>query len=200
MKGTVALLSYYITATWIYTTANIVASFQYKRKYLKGRYFSSPGASGWKYIRYYFRFQKFHGLNSNVPWPVTPSVKVAGWENIDFDLDDMQIFWTGGTYFQAIDARIIIGKGTWIAPNVGLITTNHDIYNPDFHTTGKDIALGEKCWIGMNAVILPGVILGPNTTVGAGAVVTKSFPEGYCVIVGNPAKKIKDIEIKNVYI
>lgn len=45
----------------------------------------------------------------------------------------------------------------------------------------------------MNAMILPGVKLGNNTIVGAGSVVTKSF-EGDCIIAGNPAKKIKDIE------
>ena len=43
-------------------------------------------------------------------------------------------------------------------------------------------------------MILPGVTLGDNTIVGAGAVVTKSFPEGHCVIAGNPARKIKDID------
>lgn len=47
--------------------------------------------------------------------------------------------------------------------------------------------------MGMNAVILPGVTLGPHTSVGAGAVVTKSFPEGYCIVAGIPAKKIKEV-------
>ena len=46
----------------------------------------------------------------------------------------------------------------------------------------------------MNSVILPGVVLGPHTVVAAGAVVTKSFEEGYCVIGGTPAKMIKKIE------
>ena len=45
----------------------------------------------------------------------------------------------------------------------------------------------------MNSVILPGVTVGTRTIVGAGSVVTKSFPEGNCVVAGNPAKKIKDL-------
>jgi acetyltransferase-like isoleucine patch superfamily enzyme len=45
----------------------------------------------------------------------------------------------------------------------------------------------------MNAMILPGVHLGDNTIVGAGSVVTKSFPEGNVVIAGNPAKIIKKL-------
>jgi len=44
--------------------------------------------------------------------------------------------------------------------------------------------------IGANAVILPGVILGEQTIVGAGSVVTKSFKKGHEVIAGNPAQRI----------
>jgi acetyltransferase-like isoleucine patch superfamily enzyme len=46
----------------------------------------------------------------------------------------------------------------------------------------------------MGAIILPGVVLGDYTIVAAGAIVSKSFPDGYCVIGGNPAKIIKKLD------
>lgn len=46
----------------------------------------------------------------------------------------------------------------------------------------------------MGALIMPGVELGPRTIVGAGSVVTHSFPDGYCVIAGNTAKLIKTLD------
>ncbi len=67
---------------------------------------------------------------------------------------------------------------------------------PNKHLPPKDVHLVEHCWIGMNSMILPGVTLGPHTVVGAGSVVTKSFPDGYCVIAGNPAKIIKVLDRK----
>jgi bifunctional N-acetylglucosamine-1-phosphate-uridyltransferase/glucosamine-1-phosphate-acetyltransferase GlmU-like protein len=44
-----------------------------------------------------------------------------------------------------------------------------------------------------NSIVLPGVTLGPRTIVGAGSVVTKPFPEGNCIIAGNPARVIKNL-------
>lgn len=162
----------------------------YKSKYLKGRYFKF-GQIGWKWVIIDGANKVFKGYNRGVPWPVSKDVHVVGPQNISFDNDDLHIFHTYGTYFQAIDAKIVIGKGTWIAPNVGLITTNHDIDCLDKHVKGGDITIGEKCWIGMNSVILPSVTLGKQTIVGAGAVVTKSFPDGCVVVGGVPAKIIK---------
>lgn len=165
----------------------------YDNKYLTSKHFSSDGV-GARWIWQSLFWQKIMRYNSNVKWPVSHRVEVSNPQNILFDPDDIQMFQTFGTYFQAIDGKIIIGKGTWIAPNVGLITTNHNIYNLSEHVSGKDIVIEEKCWIGMNSTILPGVVLGSGTIVGAGSVVTKSFPEGNCVIAGVPAKIIKKLE------
>lgn len=166
----------------------------YDKKYLTGRYFNRWHFSeGWQWILRYWFSQKVLGVNRHVPWPVPSHVRIAAPSNIHFDPDDMPNFHGSGNYFQGIDAKITIGKGCMIAPGVGLITANHDLSDITHHQPGKDIILEEGCWIGMNAVILPGVHLGAHTVVGAGAVVTKSFPEGHCVLVGNPARKIKDI-------
>ena len=97
-----------------------------------------------------------------------------------------------GVYINAANG-IEIGDYTNIGPNVGVVSANHDLINNDKHVSQHPIRIGKFCWMGMGAVILPGVTLGDFTIVGAGAIVTKSFTEGYCVIAGNPARIIKQL-------
>lgn len=165
----------------------------YDTRFFSDKYFSKYG-TGWVWIAKSLPFKILFRINQDVPWPTHHTVSINNWKNISFHNEDLHIFQTGGTYFQAQDAKIIIGKGAQIAPNVGIITTNHDINNPALHVQGKDVVIGENCWIGMNAIVLPGVHLGNNTIVAAGAVVSKSFSEGYCVVGGTPAKIIKQLK------
>lgn len=165
--------------------------FFYDKKYLQG-YFFETKKIGWYWCAIGLS-SRLWGANRNIPWPVNPNSIVSN-PNIDFNINDINIFQTPGCYWQNHKAKIVIGARCWIAPNVGLITTNHDINNPSKHTDGEEIIIGNDCWIGMNAVVLPGVTLGDHTVVGAGAVVTKSFPQGYCVIAGVPAKVVKVLD------
>jgi acetyltransferase-like isoleucine patch superfamily enzyme len=62
-------------------------------------------------------------------------------------------------------------------------------------TEGQPVSIGDKCFLGCNVVIMPGVSLGQNCTVGANSVVTKSFAAG-SVIAGAPAKMIRSLAPK----
>lgn len=186
-------LSNVIEGLYYYSRGHLLAARYYDFKYLRGRWFVSKygpvGSVGWKWVvDSALSCKKMRNIKQ-APWPVNARTRIVNPHNIIFDPDDINVFQSGGGYYQA-HGKIIIGKGTWIAPNVGLITSNHSKENLNYHDAPKDIILGENCWIGMNSMILPGVVLGANTIVGAGSVVTKSFPEGHCTIAGNPAKII----------
>lgn len=164
----------------------------YDKRFLTGRWFDE-GIKGYKWCLNGIFYQKILRINCNVPWPVSPFIKISDPDNLIFHPDDLNNFQSFGIYLQNFSAKIFIGRGTYIAPNVGIITSNHDFYNLEEHQESKDVIIGDNSWIGMNSIILPGVILGENTIVGAGSVVTKSFPEGHCIIVGNPAKLLKKL-------
>lgn len=88
---------------------------------------------------------------------------------------------------------ISIGNNSTICPNVRLIA--HDASTKTFlgYTKLGKINIKENCFIGDSSIILPGVTIGPNSIVGAGAIVTKDVPEGK-IATGNPARVIATLE------
>ena len=60
------------------------------------------------------------------------------------------------------------------------------------HVKVSPVKIGEKVWIGVNALILKGVTIGEGAVVGAGAVVTKNVP-AWTIVGGNPARIIREI-------
>ena len=190
MKKLLSILS----SLWFFFWGHLFRSLFYDRQYITGRWFSNDqhgiGALGWKWITKDALVRIFVGINKTARYPICANCKVLSPQNIIFDPDDLNNFHGFGNYYQAI-AKIYIGKGSYIGPNVGLITANHDPNNLDNHREPKEIIIGAQCWIGMNSVILPGVELGDKTIVGAGSVVTKSFKDGNCIIAGNPARMIR---------
>ena len=186
----------WIRGCWYFLWGNLLSLFFYDRKYLRGLWFAGRMggvcAAGWEWVTHdaLGRISSLH--NREARFPIDRRCQVISPQNLEFDPDDLNNFQSFGIYFQAL-GRIRIGKGTYIGPNVGLITANHDPADPELHLEPQPIELGKACWIGMNSVILPGVTLGDHTVVGAGSVVTKSFEQGYCVIAGNPARIIREL-------
>jgi maltose O-acetyltransferase len=93
-------------------------------------------------------------------------------------------------------AEIRIGESCWIAPQVQLITPNHAI-DPIPRRQGWEIhgpiTLEDNVWLGSRAVILPGVRIGQDAIIGAGAVVTKDVPAGV-IALGAPARVVREID------
>lgn len=131
------------------------------------------------------------GGNKKAYWPVHWASQVFDVENIVVGVDAYPGIMKG-CYITG-RGGLSIGDYTQIAPNVVIVTANHDVYDTRKHIAAP-VKIGKYCWIGAGAKIMPGVELGDWTVVGAGAVVTKSFSDGYCVIGGVPAIKIKDLD------
>jgi maltose O-acetyltransferase len=90
---------------------------------------------------------------------------------------------------------IVIGNDCMFGPNVTVVTSNHPI-DPEARKTNvvinKTVRIGNNVWLCANSLILPGVTVGDNAVVAAGAVVTKDVPPN-TVVAGNPAKVVKTV-------
>lgn len=88
---------------------------------------------------------------------------------------------------------ITIEDEVMIGPRVNLITENHPVHPTQRkYLDLKSILIKRNAWIGAGATILPGVTVGENSIVAAGAVVNKDVPDN-CIFGGVPAKFIKTI-------
>ena len=99
--------------------------------------------------------------------------------------------------FQCMSAGgLTIEDNTMISLNCTIATNNHDFYDR-YVITCKPVHIKKNVWIGVNVTILPGVTIGENAIVGAGAVVTKDVPDN-AVVVGNPARVIKYLDAEKI--
>ena len=88
---------------------------------------------------------------------------------------------------------ITIEDDVQIGPNVSLVTENHPLDPADRKTLLlKPIVVKRNAWIGAAATILPGVTIGENSVVAAGAVVNKDVPPN-TVVAGVPAKIVRQL-------
>lgn len=96
-----------------------------------------------------------------------------------------------------MNGPVIVGKNVNMGPEVIIYTHNHANSRTDIpmREQGADkvmpVTIGDDCWLGRRVIILPGVEIGKGSILGAGTVVAKNIPE-YSIVVGNPAKVIKN--------
>lgn len=138
-----------------------------------------------KKIRYFFSKRIVKKIGKNV------NIETGAIFNPNIEIDDNSSI---GVKCEII-GKATIGKNVMMGPEVILYSQNHKFKEKDklIIEQGYDIEEGviieDDVWIGRRAIILPGVKVSKGTVIGAGAIVTKTFPE-YSIIAGNPAKVI----------
>ncbi len=160
----------------------LIVNLAYKKEYHKDY-------SHFYLLKFAFR-QKLWGPNRKIPWPVHHTSVIKAYEKI---IPGNKA--PGMGIYCYLDGRngIIIGENVWIAPHVYIISMNHNALNYKKYVKDPPVKIGKNSLLSANCTILPGVELGEHTIVAAGAVVTKSFPEGNLLIGGVPAKIIKKL-------
>jgi maltose O-acetyltransferase len=93
-------------------------------------------------------------------------------------------------------AEIRIGDDVQVGPNVQLLTATHPLEpepRREKWESAKPIAIEDNVWLGGGVIVCPGVTIGVNTVVGAGAVVTRDLPAGV-LAAGIPARVVRELE------
>lgn len=85
---------------------------------------------------------------------------------------------------------IFIDEGTFIGPNVTIVTDNHAL-DDLMVLRCLPVHIGKNVWVGANATILPGVTVGDGAVIASGAIVTKDVP-AHTIVAGCPAKIIRE--------
>jgi acetyltransferase-like isoleucine patch superfamily enzyme len=101
-----------------------------------------------------------------------------------------------------IGSRITIGKHCRIGAGIQMFDASGHPSDPASRLAGKPvnpedvrpITIGDNVWIGSNAVIYPGVVIGENSVVSLGSVVMSSVPAD-TVVAGNPARQIRSLAL-----
>lgn len=133
--------------------------------------------------------QLFKKVGENV-W-IEPDFKCEFGKNITIE-DDVYINF-GCVILDC--AEVTIGSHTLLGPNIGIYPVNHSIDAEERINGGcyaKPIHIGKNVWLGGDSKVLAGVVIGDNTIIGAGSIVTKNIPSNV-IAVGNPCKVIRKI-------
>lgn len=142
-------------------------------------------------IRYYgYRYIFQMNINSSVS--ILRNVKFLYPKNITIGNNSI-INWS--VLIDGRGSKVIIGNNVDIAPEVNIWTLQHDPDSQIHEVKSAETIIENYCWIGNRTIILPGVRIAEGSVIAAGSVVTKST-ESYCLYGGVPAKKIRELNVK----
>ena len=104
---------------------------------------------------------------------------------------------TGNFNLTILDIKEVhIGDNVMIGPNTTITTVGHPLSTKgrrNHLAKGEEIRIGNDVWLGANVTVLPGVSIGDNVVVGAGAVVTKDIPDN-SLALGVPARVVRELK------
>lgn len=147
-----------------------------------------PG--GWGIFARFFLYKKLlKRMGKKVI--IRDGVKITFPENVEID-DYSGV--NDGCFIEG-GAAVKVGKWVRLSPGVSILTMNHNFELLDIPIKKqglikKPVTVADDVWIGLNSIILPGVMIGRGAVIAAGSVVTGDVEE-YTVVGGAPAKVIK---------
>lgn len=116
----------------------------------------------------------------------------------NISLGERVVIRPGCMLFAGEHEGITVEDDVMLGAAVHIYVTNHrfdDVDRPIIdqgHSPSRPVVLKTGCWVGANAILLPGVVIGENAVVGAGSVVTRSVP-ARVLVAGSPARVIRSI-------
>lgn len=124
------------------------------------------------------------------------TIEPSFWCDYGYNIELGENFYSNHNLVILDGAKVSFGDNVFIAPNCGFYTAGHPLSVSERNKGleyAKPIKVGNNVWIGANVIVLPGVTIGDNCTIGAGSVVVKDIPAN-SLAVGNPCRVIRQIE------
>lgn len=122
-------------------------------------------------------------------------IQAPFWCDYGYNIEVGEHFYANHNCVILDGAKVTFGDDVFVGPDCGFYTAGHPIEYSERNKGleyARPIKVGNNVWLGGGVKVMPGVTIGNDVVVAAGAVVTKDLPD-HCIAGGNPAKVIKKL-------